>query len=42
MDKLAANVLESAADGDQSLFSFSDPKPAIPVKTYDKAIAGFI
>lgn len=38
MDKLAANVLESAAYGDQTSFSFSDPKPAIPVKTYDKAI----
>ena len=38
MDKLAANVLESAAYGDQTSFSFSDPKPAVPVKTYDKAI----
>ncbi len=39
MDKLAANVLESAVYGDQALFSFADPKPAIPVKTYDKTIA---
>ena len=39
MDKLAANVLESAAYGDQTSFSFSDPKPAISVKTYDKTIA---
>jgi PmbA protein len=39
MDKLAANVLESAAYGDQASFSFADPKPAIPVKTYDKSIA---
>lgn len=39
MDKLAANVLESAAYGDQVSFSFANPKPAIPVKTYDKTIA---
>ena len=39
VDKLAANVLESAAYGDQTSFSFADPKPAIPVKNYDKAIA---
>ena len=39
VDKLAANVLESAAYGDQTSFSFADPKSAIPVKTYDKAIA---
>jgi PmbA protein len=39
MDKLAANVLESAAYGDQTSFSFADPEPAIPVKTYDKTIA---
>ena len=39
VDKLAANVLESAAYGDQTSFSFADPKSAIPVRTYDKAIA---
>lgn len=39
LDKLAANVLESAAYGDQTSFSFADPKSAIPVRTYDKAIA---
>src|SRR4030043_2415401 len=39
VDKLAANVLESAAYGDQTSFSFADPKPAIPVKNYDKALA---
>jgi PmbA protein len=39
MDKLAAKVLESAAYGDQTSFSFADSKPATPVKTYDKIIA---
>ena len=39
MDKLAANALESAAYGDQASFSFADPKPAIPVRTFDQAIA---
>jgi PmbA protein len=39
VDKLAANVLESAAYGDQTSFSFADPKSAIPVRTYDKVIA---
>jgi PmbA protein len=39
VDKLATNVLESAAYGDQTSFSFADPKSAIPVRTYDKTIA---
>jgi PmbA protein len=39
VDKLATNVLESAAYGDQTSFSFADPKSAIAVRTYDKAIA---
>lgn len=40
MDKLAANALESAAYGDQAAFSFADPQPAPPVRTFDQAVAG--
>ncbi|PKN84205.1 MAG: hypothetical protein CVU46_14845 [Chloroflexi bacterium HGW-Chloroflexi-8] len=39
VDKLVANVLESADYGDQTSFSFADPKPAVPVKTYDNTIS---
>jgi PmbA protein len=39
LDKLAANALESAAYGDQVSFSFADPQPAPPVRTFDRAIA---
>ena len=38
-DKLAANALESAAYGDEAMFSFADPKPAPIVQTFDKAVA---
>jgi PmbA protein len=39
LDKLAVNVLESAAYGDQAAFSFPDLQPALNVRTYDQAIA---
>ncbi len=39
MNKLAANALESAAYGDEALFSFADPKPAPIVQTFDKTVA---
>ena len=40
MDRLAVNVLESAAYGDQASFSFPGPGSAPAVKTFDPAIAG--
>ncbi|HVM70467.1 MAG TPA: metallopeptidase TldD-related protein [Anaerolineales bacterium] len=40
MDKLAVNVLESAAYGDPAAFSFPGPQPAPAVQTFDQAIAG--
>ena len=39
MDKLSANALESAAYGDQALFSFPAQQPAKSVQTYDPAVA---
>jgi PmbA protein len=39
LDKLAVNVLESAAYGDQAAFSFPGPQPAPAVRTFDQAIA---
>lgn len=39
MDKLAVNVLESAAYGDQAAFSFPDAQPAEAVRTFDQTIA---
>ena len=39
MDRLAVNVLESAAYGDQASFSFPRHQPALAVKTFDLAIA---
>ena len=36
MDKLAANVLESAAYGDKAPFSFPAVRPRRAVRTYDK------
>jgi PmbA protein len=38
MDKLASNALESAAYGDQALFSFPESKPAPIVKTFDQVV----
>ena len=39
MDKLSANALESAAYGDEALFSFPAQQPAKSVQTYDPAVA---
>jgi PmbA protein len=40
LDKLAVNVLESAAYGDQASFSFPGARPAPAVRTFDQAVAG--
>ena len=39
LDRLAVNVLESAAYGDQATFSFPDSQPAPAVRTFDQAVA---
>ena len=39
LDKLAVNVLESAAYGDQASFSFPEARPAPAVRTFDQAVA---
>jgi len=39
LDKLAVNVLESAAYGDQAAFSFPEAQPAPAVRTYDQSVA---
>ncbi len=39
VEKLAANVLESATYGDPCQFSFADPRPALPVRTFDSTVA---
>lgn len=39
LEKLAANVLESAAYGDPANFSFAAPGSAAPVRTFDPVVA---
>ncbi len=39
MEKLAANALESAAYGDEVIFSFPNQKPAPAVRTFDEVVA---